>query len=517
MKLVGIGTVKNEADIIESFVRHNLGIVDALVLIDDGSVDGTKEILLSLEAEGLNLVILEWDGPAGHEQSMKLSELLLVLTSRVNIDWVFPLDADEAIDCESRYVLEESLLKVPQEGVAMLPWRTYVPTCEDDPKQQNPFLRIVNRKKQELPQFYKVALPVNELRRKGPVVIASGSHSVRYGATFRQMSMSALENVALAHFPVRTPDQLVNKVVCGWLAMLAVGSGNTGRAFHWRNMFEMFVQKGAPAPKDLENLARGYSGPTDDEKLVYAPLRAVDVGSLKYRRKSEVPFLVTFMRTAEQLITKLTRKVLDGPVSTISQRTAWRYNSIRCRGSLLDREFAERKYLDRRFGDNWKIVNESASPVPPLAYGIDAAGKNLVKAIVLVLQRRQICESIGLHAWLQEGWSVDQISTFAVRLLARSPRLRQCSVVLISLEKDQVASMVGDCLPGPGGPAWREALRLGFLRGYFLASKFYWFLRSRLISVRQQEFGERMGVSEGARSLRIDSLVVQPGKETMDS
>ena len=102
LKLVGIGTVKNEADIIESFVRHNLERLDALVVIDDGSVDGTKEILLSLEAEGLNLVTLEWDGSAGYEQSVKLSELLLVVISRGEFDWIFPLDADEAIDCGSQ-------------------------------------------------------------------------------------------------------------------------------------------------------------------------------------------------------------------------------------------------------------------------------------------------------------------------------------------------------------------------------------------------------------------------------
>ena len=43
--------VRNEADIIEASVRHNLGCVDRLVVIDHGSFDGTSEILRQLAAE----------------------------------------------------------------------------------------------------------------------------------------------------------------------------------------------------------------------------------------------------------------------------------------------------------------------------------------------------------------------------------------------------------------------------------------------------------------------------------
>ncbi|MDD6127049.1 MAG: glycosyltransferase family 2 protein [Veillonellaceae bacterium] len=56
-KIVAISMVKNEMDIIESFVRHTLGFADLLIVADHKSTDRTREILESLQAEGLPLII----------------------------------------------------------------------------------------------------------------------------------------------------------------------------------------------------------------------------------------------------------------------------------------------------------------------------------------------------------------------------------------------------------------------------------------------------------------------------
>ena len=57
MRIVGVAMVRNEADIVEAFVRHNLTQVDALTVVDHGSTDGTSEILAALVAEGLPLAL----------------------------------------------------------------------------------------------------------------------------------------------------------------------------------------------------------------------------------------------------------------------------------------------------------------------------------------------------------------------------------------------------------------------------------------------------------------------------
>ena len=56
-KLISISMVRNENDVIESFVRHNLALMDEMHIIDHGSSDGTREILIQLKEEGLPVFI----------------------------------------------------------------------------------------------------------------------------------------------------------------------------------------------------------------------------------------------------------------------------------------------------------------------------------------------------------------------------------------------------------------------------------------------------------------------------
>lgn len=52
--------VRNENDVIESFVRHNLELMDEMHIIDHGSSDGTREILIQLKEEGLPVFIYQY-------------------------------------------------------------------------------------------------------------------------------------------------------------------------------------------------------------------------------------------------------------------------------------------------------------------------------------------------------------------------------------------------------------------------------------------------------------------------
>ncbi|MEP6998210.1 MAG: glycosyltransferase family 2 protein, partial [Betaproteobacteria bacterium] len=55
--------VRNEADVIEAFVRHNLSVLDGLAIIDHGSLDGTGDILAKLQTENLPLRVERDDQP----------------------------------------------------------------------------------------------------------------------------------------------------------------------------------------------------------------------------------------------------------------------------------------------------------------------------------------------------------------------------------------------------------------------------------------------------------------------
>lgn len=56
-KVVIITMVRNEEDIIESFIRHCNLFADDILVIDHDSIDSTSEILYKLREEGLPLHI----------------------------------------------------------------------------------------------------------------------------------------------------------------------------------------------------------------------------------------------------------------------------------------------------------------------------------------------------------------------------------------------------------------------------------------------------------------------------
>jgi hypothetical protein len=503
MKLVGIGTVKNEADIIESFVRHNLGRLDALVLIDDGSVDGTREILLALEGEGLNLVTLAWDGSVGHEQSMKLSELLLVLTSRMNVDWVFPLDADEAIDCVSRVALERNLKKIPRQGVGIVPWRTYIPAATDDWAEINPFRRILHRKAREAPQFYKVVLPGWQLGC-GPIVIATGSHSARSATGFKQLTMNLLEEVSLAHFPVRSPDQLVSKVIGGWLSMCATGFGRPSRAFHWRDMYAQFMRDGSPGTAEIERLARCYSGQSDDGGRTYSPVRMAGPSALRQTMNRRLPTFVTIAQTAEYIIKHGKRSLDDdNPAGMFHHRSSWRHCPLLSSRGRLDLGGAAAAYVDRRFGGRAQVFDDKNGPIPfaDIARNRQTLTK-CIDAIISVGPRHHQWLS-GSRLWLEAGWCVDHTATLAVRIFATSAQIRRYAVVLVPCEKSDTVLVSDSEIPAPSTPGWRERCGLALLYCYFRSLSLFWFVQSMASHLPRTGLLDRLRVGQRERGARV--------------
>ena len=82
-RIVSITMVKNEADIVESFVRHTLSFSDAMLVMDHRSTDATGRILAALKAEGLPLQVNVWD-KAVREQSNSLRKTQKWLKRFVN-------------------------------------------------------------------------------------------------------------------------------------------------------------------------------------------------------------------------------------------------------------------------------------------------------------------------------------------------------------------------------------------------------------------------------------------------
>ena len=112
MRLWGVSMVRNEEDIVEAFVRHNLSVLDGLIVVDHGSADRTLAILNALCAERLRLVVLRSEA-VGYLQAEITTTAARDAFSRGGADAVFPLDADEFLRVPSRAALERALEAIP--------------------------------------------------------------------------------------------------------------------------------------------------------------------------------------------------------------------------------------------------------------------------------------------------------------------------------------------------------------------------------------------------------------------
>jgi hypothetical protein len=111
--VVGVCMVRDEVDIIGLSVAHHLGECDAVLVIDNGSRDGTSEVLEKLGS--IRLVCIRDETPAFDEMGMqdRLQELAAVT---FGADWVVPFDADEFWHARSGRPLREVLPELGVDG-----------------------------------------------------------------------------------------------------------------------------------------------------------------------------------------------------------------------------------------------------------------------------------------------------------------------------------------------------------------------------------------------------------------
>lgn len=287
MRLIGVCMLRNEADIVEAFVRHHAGLLDQLVLVDHGSTDATPDILAALAREGLPIEV-HADPAVAFRQDERLTVLARDALERRGADWVFPLDADEFLRVESRAALEALLEPLATTGVARLPWSLQVASTQaaQDP---HPLRRLRWRVQLPAPNMWKCVLG-RQLAAAGRWRLAPGSHWVlrEHEGRAQALAAPALEDLSLAHLPFRSPEQYLGKIVQGWLAH-RLRAGPQARESpinaHWRTLYDAWMAGETPGWAALQEHAltwyalrpapdaRAYA--RDEASLVEDPLAPI--------------------------------------------------------------------------------------------------------------------------------------------------------------------------------------------------------------------------------------------------
>jgi hypothetical protein len=261
MRLFGVTMVRNEADVIEAFVRHNLTVLDGLAIVDHGSIDGTPGILAKLQSEGLRLRV-ERDTDPVYRQSDVMTALTRQALARDAADFVFALDADEFLKVESRVDLERALAEVPPGMHAVMHWLTYVPGAFDGDGGAFGPGHLWWRLKNERQSLLKVIASRALIERPGDVV-AMGNHSILNPAAPNTLPHARLHRdvAALAHCPVRSRTQLEGKIIVGYLAHLAAQPGDRRLARRWRELYRELRAGATLTDERLREIASNYGLP----------------------------------------------------------------------------------------------------------------------------------------------------------------------------------------------------------------------------------------------------------------
>ena len=252
--VAGVSMVKDEADVLPDTLAAMAAEVDFLVVADNGSTDGTRELLHQM-AERLPLLVHDDTEPA-YYQSRKMSALA-ALARKFGAEWVVPFDADERWYVATGGTVADWLRGMAEPtAVVRAELYDHVPTGVDP--NGAPLVRMGWRRRApgELPKVaVRVALPA---------VIAQGNHGVSYPA-------EVAGGLVVRHFPYRSPEQFVRKVRNGAAAYAATDLPDDEGA-HWRQYGEILATRGEGVL--VEEVYRRwffYDDPRGNPELIYDP------------------------------------------------------------------------------------------------------------------------------------------------------------------------------------------------------------------------------------------------------
>lgn len=299
MNITVVGMIKNSADIIETFIRGNGLFADKFILIDNNSTDNTLKILNNLINEGYDISIYS-DYENAYVQSMKMNILIRNIIRNHSVDWIIPLDDDEILISRNGGNVRDIIGNWDLGCAYFAKWRIFVPTELDNKEEKCVIKRIryyfadslVTEKKVI---FSNVAALSEDFR------IVQGNHDF-IGPDIPKISQ---EELIIAHYPVRSKEQISSKALIGWTNYLAMPNRVDSNGAHWREIYELCKNNNDISIDMLWKICMLYLN-KDLNKVTIdlgynASLIDEDALDIKYTKANEINPLLNYINNTEQL------------------------------------------------------------------------------------------------------------------------------------------------------------------------------------------------------------------------
>lgn len=314
MKIATLSKVKNEADIIESFVRYHGQIADRMYFVENGSTDNTLEILCELRQEGYAITIFD-ERDSEFDELMFINKYARLILQQQRFDWLVPIDADEFLYAEGqnpRLYLEQW----HTDTVYLVNWRTYIYTAKEE--AQNKFVPecFVDYRHEKYETFTKVIVP-GQLYRGGGLLISRGNHDV----VGTEVKKQQIKEIKFAHYPIRSQEQFQTQIVINSIMQSSRFDYQKEEAWHWGQMYRSIKEQ---REVDLQEVSLTYAIPQEQRqmygtmKVCRGKLRYEFLGTiqLKYSSLARISAFYNLMCAGETLAGRLCAREGAGPVET---------------------------------------------------------------------------------------------------------------------------------------------------------------------------------------------------------
>ena len=310
MKFAAVAMVKNECDIIELFIKINSRFFDHIYFLDHMSNDNTVKIINLMIAKGYNIsyrIIAD----KAYNQSLETTFEVRRIAKLNLYDFIMPLDADEFISIEDSYELKKLILDtVSIDGIAYIPWSTYVPESSEYFNSTAPLYSIFKKRRIEYNQFYKIIISNNFALNS--IIEMGNHHATNSNINITNIPILPLQ---LMHAPIRSAEQIIRKVILGSHSFSLKIDRKEGEGFHWEIMAQYI--RGNNYLLDythLFNFGINYAVQDSEIKINELDFNCIRIGLMEddfeFRELARINILESFDKEINELILYFKNKTL---------------------------------------------------------------------------------------------------------------------------------------------------------------------------------------------------------------